>query len=127
MARALFLWLLLIPAGFAAYPGFHTYRVESYPKGDITCQAAADRVGDRVVEATGVAVYQRRCEREGKNGYDLLITYVAEAPLTVVSTFQAQETLEQGLFATREACEAVLSEETERFRRETELPPVVAY
>jgi|GEM_PF-3056291 len=74
-----------MPASSAA-PGIHAYMLDSYPVRADECAAVAGTLADKLKSVAGVTIYGTRCLNEGDGVADVIINYVAEAPLTITST-----------------------------------------
>ncbi len=107
---------------------FQTFSVPGYPAGQASCQAEADALGARIA-AGGVTVYQSHCDRDNQTTFDLSVTYVADAPLAIESTYSADlaDIDSQGTYATADACQADLPRVISSFQAATGLNPVVSY
>jgi hypothetical protein len=107
---------------------FHHYRLVDLPATEAGCAAEATSLGARIAAQTGVEIFAARCQQDWGASYYVDVTYVADAPLNVVSTVNGDDDVyHQGLYRNAEACTADLASQTERFRRATGIEPLVAY
>lgn len=118
-------------SGFFTYgadTNWHTYSLKQFPKLLKSCNEAAKDLGEKFTKATGQVVFNAICEKESKDGYDIVITYVSASPLPLVSTVDEPGGLgAHGLFSNLDTCLKDLPREVDAFTKATGLVPFVSY
>ena len=125
--KAFLIGLLFISIN-AAYAGTLTYKLPGFPKIQSDCGALASELGDKFKAATNLEVDIALCTGESADGFNIEITYLAEAPLAVVSSWPRFHSIYSlGRFKTRQDCEARLASDEVEFQRNTLLTPVFSF
>lgn len=110
-----------------AETGRFQYKVDYVPATDATsCQKAAFDIAKRFTDLTQRSIVSAICEKTIAGTWDVIITYAGDYELNLVSTKEFFMS-DQGLYRTIEECEANKGPETQKFRQNTDLEPVVAY
>lgn len=103
----------------------YAYRINGYPAaGD--CHAVAATIERDFVAATGIANATGRCADITPTQFAMEITYLAEAPLKLVST-EDGSIGSNGVYARLATCELAVQREKDHFEAATGLTAVVAY
>lgn len=104
------------------------YSLNRYPISNVSCVQTAKDIGSKFEKATGQAVFRATCEKETKEGYDILLTYAAVAPVALVSTQnEAGGYGYLGVYSSLQDCQAGLTKEVGTFTKNTALTPFVSY
>lgn len=109
-------------------PTWQSYTLSRYPISVEGCKKTARVLGEQFTKVTGQEVYRASCENESKEGYEILLTYVATAPIQMVSTIQESGGLGyNGIYRTLSDCQSSLPNESKTFMESTGLTPFVSY
>jgi len=106
------------------------YSIGSYPKNPaLGCALTAQDIGKQFSAVTGKKVFRATCDAENRFGYDMTITYVAQASEPQMSTRQEAGGFggRLGVYRSREECESNLSQEIRWFEESTGLTRFLAY
>lgn len=123
--RLLFFFATFSLASFAME---FKYTLKNYPVQPSGCHETAAEIGTRFQQATGIATLTSRCLDDSADGYRIEVTYEAEQPAALVSTYTPRGGITPlGRYATKATCEAALAEETKLFEEETTLKALLAY
>lgn len=123
----LFFTALFLSVSFAANGAdiFH-YSILRYPGAE--CAQTHDEISKKLSQDFNVTLYSVKCAEEGKIGLNLDISYVAEAPLPLVSTYEDDYTIySQSSNSNRAECEKALPVEKDLFYRNMGIQPFLAY
>lgn len=102
------------------------YRASRYPVRSEDCVAASSALGAKFEQITGRRVLKTSCDVQGIGAIDLVVTYVGETPLNLVSTHD-EYAINQGFFPTLETCKANIPLEVTKFEEYSGLKTVVSY
>lgn len=108
---------------------FHTYEIKLFPKSQAgSCHSAAAFLAEQFAAESGRTVFRSECIRDTRDGYDINITYTGDDQAPIVSTFKESGGLgSDGIYISKERCEAGLAEEKQRFQRATNLTAFLSY
>lgn len=107
----------------ASAASMYEYRIDNLDLDASACASAASEIGARVASVAGVSVIGGACETTDWSRLNMVIRYVAEAPLNLVSTFD-RHSLDQGFYASQEQCQQALEAEKAHFAESTGIIPV---
>lgn len=106
--------------------GIQTYRIGWYSQNEAACEKDSAAIGTKFQTTTGFPILATSCERIFGGKLDVVIQYQADDPITPVSTFTEFNDA-QGLYATRQECEANLANEKAIFEEATSLSALIAF
>lgn len=123
------IFLLTVMASWAlAESQWQSYSILKYPKNAKSCQETAENLGATFSAVSGQANYRAICQKEAKDSYDILISYVAQAPVSLVSTiFESGGTGSLGVYFSVKECQSALFGEVDTFVKSTGLSPLLSY
>jgi len=124
--------LLNILAVFVSFSAFSlraetfSYRLNHYPTTMDKCDGIAKVLGERFASLSGNEVLQSGCEAGFGRLINIVITYGASEAVKRVTTVD-EFGIDQGFYRSQEDCESNIRAETEQFKTQTGLQPLVAY
>lgn len=103
-----------------------TYRLSSYAIDSVRCQKDAESIAKHFETITQLSVLVSGCEPAFNSNLDLVIQYQADEAASLISTYE-EFSSQQGIYATRQECEARLPTEKIIFETHTGLQALAAF
>ena len=125
--RAIAFSTLSLSSMASASPSSFHLSIAHYPFQVGVCDQAATQLAARLTQVTGATVTEARCESASMQGADISITYVADGPLHIVSTFDSEQWNPQGAYETAADCQADRTAQWQLFKSATGIDPIAAY
>ncbi len=125
--KAMLITMLLSASVFADNSGsIFDFVLTKYPRLQPQCEATAKSLAETFSQKTGLQVFKTECKQYDQTNDTITIWYAAPERMPFIST-DSIRVVSTGFYASQTSCEQDLQNQTDLFRRETNLSPFLAY